>query len=97
MHGAITIRHRTDDDGPAVRHLAQLDDRPAPQGDALLAFVDGELAAARPSSGTAVGGRPVPPHRGGPRAARPPGHAGARRHEPALAGKSQAPSSAARR
>lgn len=48
MAPAITIRHRTHEDGPAVLRLAQLDDRPAPKGDALLAFVDGELAAARP-------------------------------------------------
>jgi hypothetical protein len=53
---SITIRHNTNEDGPAVLRLAQLDDRPAPVGDALLAFVDGELAAARPLArkGTAV-------------------------------------------
>jgi hypothetical protein len=54
MAPEITIRHRTYEDGPAVLRLAQLDDRPAPQGDALLAFVDGELAAARPAEGGAV-------------------------------------------
>ena len=45
---SITIRHKTQEDEYAVLRLAQLDDRPVPQGDSLLAFVDGELAAARP-------------------------------------------------
>ncbi|MGE5636170.1 MAG: hypothetical protein ACM3UV_04410 [Nocardioidaceae bacterium] len=48
MAHAITIRHSTDDDGAAVRRLAALDDRPAPHGDALLAFVGAELRAALP-------------------------------------------------
>ena len=48
MSPAITIRHSRQEDGPAVLRLAQLDDRPVPQGDKLLAFVNGELAAARP-------------------------------------------------
>ena len=47
MHSEITIRHATDADVTAVRHLAALDESDAPQGDALLAFVDGELVAAR--------------------------------------------------
>jgi hypothetical protein len=47
----ITIRPATTDDTAAVLQLAALDDRPAPRGDALLAFVDGELAAARPLDG----------------------------------------------
>jgi hypothetical protein len=47
MHSEITIRHATDNDVTAVRHLAALDESDAPQGDALLAFVDGELVAAR--------------------------------------------------
>lgn len=53
---SITIRHKTHEDAYAVLRLAQLDDRPAPEGDALLAFVDGELAAARSLAkrGTAV-------------------------------------------
>ena len=55
MAQAITIRHSTYEDGPAVLRLAQLDDRPVPEGDKLLAFVNGELAAARPlAKGTAV-------------------------------------------
>lgn len=48
MAPAITIRHSRQEDAPAVLRLAQLDDRPVPQGDKLLAFVNGELAAARP-------------------------------------------------
>jgi hypothetical protein len=47
----ITIRPATADDAPAVLRLAALDDRPAPLGDSLLAFVDGQLAAARPLDG----------------------------------------------
>jgi hypothetical protein len=47
----ITIRPATTDDTAALLQLAALDDRPAPRGDALLAFVDGELAAARPLDG----------------------------------------------
>ncbi len=47
MHSEITIRQATSDDVAAVRHLAALDESEAPRGDALLAFVDGELVAAR--------------------------------------------------
>ena len=47
MYSEITIRHATDQDVTAVRHLAALDESYAPKGDALLAFVDGELVAAR--------------------------------------------------
>jgi hypothetical protein len=55
MAPAITIRRSRDEDRPAVLRLAQLDDRPVPQGDKLLAFVNGELAVARPlGNGTAV-------------------------------------------
>ncbi len=55
MAPAITIRHSRDEDRTAVLRLAQLDDRPVPEGQKLLAFVNGELAAARPlSKGTAV-------------------------------------------
>jgi hypothetical protein len=53
MQQEILIRHATRDDSRAVFRLALLDDRPAPRGDALLAFVDGELAAARPLDGRA--------------------------------------------
>lgn len=54
MHSEITIRHATDRDVAAVRHLAALDESDAPQGDALLAFVDGELVAARSIRGKAA-------------------------------------------
>lgn len=55
MHSEITIRHATDDDVTAVHHLAALDEAEAPKGDSLLAFVDGELVAARSMRGrTAV-------------------------------------------
>jgi hypothetical protein len=46
MTEAITITHSTPDDTPNVRRLALLDDRRAPSGPALLAYVDGELRAA---------------------------------------------------
>lgn len=46
MTGAITIRSSTDADAPAIRDLALLDGGSAPVGDALLAFVDGQLRVA---------------------------------------------------
>ncbi len=52
MHSEITIRHATTNDVTAVRHLAALDETNAPEGDALLAFVDGELVAARELQGS---------------------------------------------
>jgi hypothetical protein len=48
MSAAITIRQSTPSDTSDVLRLAALDDRPAPRGASLLAFVDGQLAAARP-------------------------------------------------
>ncbi len=54
MHSEITIRHATQNDVTAVRHLAALDEADAPQGDALLGFVDGELVAARSTRGNSV-------------------------------------------
>lgn len=54
MEHEITIRAATVNDTLAVLQLAALDDRPPPRGDALLAFVDGELAAARPLDGRAA-------------------------------------------
>jgi hypothetical protein len=50
MSDTFTIRTSTAADATAIRRLALLDDRPAPRGEALLAFVDGELAAAKPLS-----------------------------------------------
>ena len=46
MTGAITIRSSTEADAPAIRDLALLDGGAAPRGDALLAYVDGELRVA---------------------------------------------------
>ena len=48
MKDAITIRRSTDSDLTAMRRLAALDDKVAPAGEALLAFVNGELRAALP-------------------------------------------------
>ena len=48
MGEAITIRRATEADARDILRLAALDDRPAPAGDALLGFVDGELRAAMP-------------------------------------------------
>jgi hypothetical protein len=47
MNDALTIRTSTAADRDAIRRLALLDDRPTPRGAALLAYVDGRLAAAR--------------------------------------------------
>ncbi len=44
----ITIRTARREDGPAIARLAALDEAPVPHGTALLGFVDGELAAAKP-------------------------------------------------
>ena len=45
MTEAITIRRSTFSDQTRIMRLAALDDRPAPHGDALLAFVGGDLRA----------------------------------------------------
>jgi hypothetical protein len=42
----ITIRHSTSRDQAVVEELAELDGRPAPAGDTLLAEVNGKLWAA---------------------------------------------------
>lgn len=47
MNDLITIRHSRPEDGRDLLRLAALDDRRAPRGDVLLAFMDGRLAAAR--------------------------------------------------
>ena len=46
MGQVITIRRATDADRAAVRRLAALDSRPAPNGELELAFAGGELLAA---------------------------------------------------
>jgi ketosteroid isomerase-like protein len=43
MTEPITIRHSTDADRVRVEELAELDGRPAPQGETLLAEVEGKL------------------------------------------------------
>ncbi len=47
MH-EIIIREARGEDAPAIARLAALDEAPVPRGTALLGFVDGELAAAKP-------------------------------------------------
>ena len=42
----ITITHATEDNSQELWRLAALDDRSAPKGPTLLAYVDGELRAA---------------------------------------------------
>lgn len=44
----ITIRAAREGDAPAIARLAALDEAPVPRGVALLGFLDGELAAAKP-------------------------------------------------
>ena len=56
MSEPITIRHSTGTDRAAVQELAELDGRPAPVGETLLAEVDGKLwAAVGIDDGAAVG------------------------------------------
>jgi hypothetical protein len=43
---AVSLRIAGADDEQVVRDLAALDDAPAPQGDVLLALIDGEAVAA---------------------------------------------------
>jgi hypothetical protein len=51
MNDTITIRHSTGADRAGILRLATLDGRLAPAGEAILAFVDGELRAAVPLGG----------------------------------------------
>ena len=51
LRGAIALRRATADDDRAVARLAQLDDTTAPQGELLLAELDGRLVAALPIDG----------------------------------------------
>lgn len=55
MNNAITIRRSTTGDAAAVARIAALDSGRAPEGDAMLAFVGGELRAVLPLDG----GRPL--------------------------------------
>jgi hypothetical protein len=55
MNHPITIRRSTTGDDVAVARIAALDSGRAPEGDAMLAFVGGELRAVLPLDG----GRPL--------------------------------------
>ena len=55
MNTSITIRRSTAGDAAAVARIAALDSGRAPEGDAVLAFVSGELRAVLPLDG----GRPL--------------------------------------
>ncbi len=44
----ITIRAARQEDTAAIARLAALDEAPVPRGVALLGFLDGQLAAAKP-------------------------------------------------
>jgi hypothetical protein len=48
MRDAITIRRSTEADSADIFRLSLLDDRAAPKGESVLAFVNGELRAAMP-------------------------------------------------
>ena len=54
MNDPLTIKLSTDSDRDRVERLAQLDGGRAPQGDVLLAEVNGRLLAAVGMDGTAV-------------------------------------------
>jgi hypothetical protein len=51
MTDTITIRRSTHGDRSRIVRLAALDDRPAPRGEALLAFLGSDLRAALPLDG----------------------------------------------
>ena len=50
----LTIKLSTEADRERIRRLAELDSRPAPQGDVLLAEVQGRLVAAMGMDGSVV-------------------------------------------
>ncbi len=54
IQNSIVIRQASAADSEAIHRLADLDDRAMPRGEALLAFVDGELAVARAADGYSV-------------------------------------------
>jgi hypothetical protein len=51
MNNSITIRRSTASDAADIARIAALDSASAPEGDAMLAFVDGELRAVLPLDG----------------------------------------------
>jgi len=61
--GAVAMRRATVEDERAVRRLAQLDEMTPPQGDVLLAEVDGRLVAALPLEGGRAVADPFTPTR----------------------------------
>jgi len=61
--GAVEMRRATVKDERAVRRLAQLDEMTPPQGDVLLAELDGRLVAALPLEGGRAVADPFTPTR----------------------------------
>ena len=51
---SITIKLATEADTERIRRLAELDSKPAPHGDVLLAELDGRLLAAIGMDGNAI-------------------------------------------
>jgi hypothetical protein len=51
---SITIKLSTEVDRERIRRLAELDSKPAPQGDVLVAEVNGRLVAAMGMDGSVV-------------------------------------------
>ena len=61
MQGTIIIRRSVEGDRRAISRLAELDSRPSPRGEALLAIVDGELQAVLPLGGGEAVANPFKP------------------------------------
>ena len=54
MHDQLTIKFATDADRPRLERLAELDSRPVPRGEVVLAEVNGRLVAAVGVDGSAI-------------------------------------------
>ena len=63
LGGEVRIRLATPSDAVAVRELAELDSRPAPTGDVLVAEVGGAVRAALPLDGGPAVADPFSPSR----------------------------------
>ena len=61
MNSPITLRYSKDGDRERIAELAELDGRPAPSGEALLAEAEGRLVAAVGMSDDAVVADPFRP------------------------------------
>jgi hypothetical protein len=61
MGPSITIRHATEQDSAALARLAALDEGVPPQGETLVALVEGELVAALPMDGARAVADPFQP------------------------------------